>query len=225
MNLKVAPLAISLLGFVCAVAAVPASATLASPPPADTYTYNIAIPDLSDGGSAQFTFSITNGWFGDPTSTWAGYSDSGSPLTNGSLALVTTTSGSSLPGGDNDLTEILLDYTDGSGNSAAFAFLEPGSFWSDPGTALSFNNGIPNSAYGLLYQDPADLSSQTWGDTNLGASYITIPGGDPPCDSCSITIDAQPTVTDTPEPSSLLLFGSGLLGFAAMAHRKIGLRV
>jgi hypothetical protein len=227
MNLKVAPLALSVLGLVCAVAAVPASATVAPPPPADTYTYNINIPDLSDAGSAQFTFSTTNGWFGDPSSAWAGFSYSGSPLADGSLNLVSTTSGSSQPGGDNDLTEILLDYTDGSGNSAAFAFLENAAFWGAPGSALSFNNGAAGSAYGLIYQDPSDLTSQTWGFTNTGASFTTWLNGvqtDPPCDSCSITIDAEPPVTDTPEPGSLLLFGSGLLGLAGMVRRKIGLR-
>jgi hypothetical protein len=50
-----------------------------------------------------------------------------------------------------------------------------------------------------------------------------IAAGDTVTDTYSATVDVTPNVSPTPEPGTLVLFGSGLLGVAGLIRRKVRL--
>ena len=50
-----------------------------------------------------------------------------------------------------------------------------------------------------------------------------IAAGDTVTDTYSATVDVTPNVSPTPEPGTLVMLGSGLLGMAGLIRRKVRL--
>jgi hypothetical protein len=194
----------------------------------DLCSYVITMPTIVNGvetsSTAQFDITFANGPFGAMGSNLVSYSFSGSPLPGGSADSegypIAWTSATETISNSQDL-ELVLEYSDGGGNLLAFDFIEPYSFWSLTGQQ-SFASDAGVTAYGLQYYDPNNPSNEVWGTTNVGSSYFYVADGavsDPVCDQCSVSVSA---VTVTPEPGSLWLLGTGLVGLAGMMRRKLG---
>jgi hypothetical protein len=122
------------------------------------------------------------------------------------------------------LTSIFLS---GGAGSGAFHFDGDGAC-TGTYTAISFGPApaqCPGSAF--TSTDPADYGS-------AGASFSGICGGSHDCGTVNVSLangastwfDLEGKITATqisgvPEPGTLVLFGSGLLGLAGLVHRKL----
>jgi hypothetical protein len=179
MKIKFGFFALPLLALAGVVAATPAFASNYSGPEEYTYTFSLPAVTTADGtGSpSAFTISFYDGAFGAAGAQYdstLGYNSTAIPLANGVQYAVGWTSGYTDITKDADLTEMLIQYSDGGAHILSFAFLEPNSFWATTGTNLSFNNGAADSAYGWLYYNwYIDPNTSNWGNTNIGASYST----------------------------------------------------
>lgn len=137
----------------------------------------------------------------------------GSPLSGYSPYSISWTS----TGGTPLDSEIMVQFVDSTNDYLAFTFIEPDSFWATTGTNVTFPVGV--DVYALLKFPNIPTGPEQWGTTQEGAMY-----GDPtPCTGCTVTTTATPTAT--PEPASLLLFGSGLAGIAGFVRRKLTARI
>ncbi|MGO9097809.1 MAG: hypothetical protein ACLQGV_21610 [Bryobacteraceae bacterium] len=91
--------------------------------------------------------------------------------------------------------EVVLAYSDGSGDLIVFAMMEPNSFWATLG---------PQN---FASADPPTVASP-------GAGWEYLPGLDPGCLNCSVNTSA------TPEPGAFGLLASSLGGLILMLRRR-----
>jgi hypothetical protein len=216
--MRISPFRVSLFALICALAAVPASASPVTP---YEYSYVISIPTLGGTSGATLTLDWAPVPLNPQGTGGAIYSSlTGSPESGYSLADYSWTIAYDPTTAVYD-SEIFAEFEDGSNDYIAYTFIEPESFWDTAGTDLSFPVGDTVTDAFLQWPDPA-LGTPVYGATTTGANYTTFT--DPPCTGCSIDIAATPYVTPIPEPSSILLLGSGLAGLAGMIRRKIVMR-
>jgi hypothetical protein len=91
--------------------------------------------------------------------------------------------------------EVILRYSDGSGDQIVFTMMEPNTFWATLGPQT------------FASMDPPTVASP-------GADWDYFPGTDPGCLNCSVNTSA------TPEPGSFGLLAISLGGLILMLRRR-----
>ncbi len=178
-------------------AALPAWA-ISTVPSLPTYDYTLNLPELqpTDGGYQETgsTFQLEFSWIG-PMQT-----DSSGPLSCCTV-LGSPVAGYNFSGSvfTTDLTdtdpEVILRYSDGSGDLIVFAMMEPNSFWATLGPQT------------FASADPPTVASP-------GAGWEYLPGLDPGCSNCSVNTSA------TPEPGAFGLAAISLTGLILTLRRR-----
>jgi hypothetical protein len=80
---------------------------------------------------------------------------------------------------------------------------------------------VPGNSFGSLAGDNLFIGIQDTSAVNIGAIVISTFSGGYPWDN-DFAIDAVSFNYTTPEPTSLVLLGSGLIGVASLVRRKMG---
>lgn len=207
--------------------------TLAGRPAmADTWTLGTDLTAQgtlnASGGNFTLTFTITNN-----SGTDAGIYDFSLQLTGGNGTIVTTSkggTGSAIAGFEEfDDTK----QNNGSGNtcnttsnsgwlcvdfSGGFATIPSGGSltWTFAGT---YGDGTPVSVLDLMAQGCFDTSDTFDAQQGPGEDIQNCPfNGD---NTFNISAPGTPDNNQVPEPGSLMLFGTGLLGMAGFVRRKL----
>jgi hypothetical protein len=93
-------------------------------------------------------------------------------------------------------------------------------FFCSGGTGLAIGSGhIYNWEWAITLASPGDLFLNS-NEASIKASFVTAAGGNGGITSEDITLTPG-TVVPTPEPSSLILLGTGALGIAGILKRKL----
>ena len=102
---------------------------------------------------------------------------------------------------------------DGTGNG----------FFCSGGTGLAVGSGdVYNWEWAITLASPSDLFTAA-GEASIKASYVTTASGTSNAGITSEDITLQPgstTFSSTPEPSTLMLLGTGALGIAGAIKRR-----
>ncbi|MFI5116687.1 MAG: PEP-CTERM sorting domain-containing protein [Terriglobales bacterium] len=208
MKTRIASL--SLLTIACLVLAV-------APAMADTYT-NGPINGTADGWTINFGFTVSDsftlaGTDNTVTAFHFNYWDSSSTdlLTTADLQLGTTSFGGSA-------TTVAFTNTFLGTNQYGFNLYQADA----TGLTIPWSGGAGYATLGnACTTSGCSVSTPIYWDENSGAStaYENTLGSIP---SESFTISGSGgTVGPTPEPSSIMLFGSGILGLAGVLRRKL----
>jgi hypothetical protein len=120
-------------------------------------------------------------------------------------------------GGDGSISQTISD-TAGSHYNLSFWFASVGDNPSD--FSVSWDNTVL-----LSLTNPNTGSTYTqfsFNVTGTGSDTLTFTGGDDPAWMALDNISVTPVTGSTPEPSSILLLGTGILGLGGIARRKLG---
>lgn len=136
-----------------------------------------------------------------------------------------------IPAGDADRTNYvnqLIGMTPGttgtalgqtfSRSSNVFGSL-PTAVWAADGTGTTINLGVDQFSYLLAKYDGPNYGSEVWFVGDLSGS-ITIPANGGKYGLSGWTLFGPGDAAPVPEPGSMLLLGSGVLGVAGVLRRK-----
>lgn len=147
------------------------------------------------------------------TETYGGATYSG---TAGSIIIAQAPGGSGSTqdytfGGANGSTD---SFTTGDLLSLSFTLANGDVFNATGGCNVQFNSTTLNGLFGCSFPTVNGISVNSFGTTSYG---LNIPGG-----SAGGTVRIGPGVAVTPEPSTFILWGTGLLVLGAIFRKKLG---
>ncbi len=190
----------------------------------NTYAWTIIDTGVPNCCSIADSFTVTNSTVTGATFyTWTFAGDV--PATVNWAITTAPFGGTTLGSGTANLTDTFLFANGGYNvNSDSFSIpaltLAAGTYW------LQLGSATDTAANGdFIYWDENDGPSQAW-DSFFGPGPITPANSSGFCSSgnasgeCSQSFYITGTTSTTPEPSSLLLMGSGLIGVAGTIRRK-----
>ncbi len=213
---------LSLLTIACLVLAV-------APATADTLYSNGAYNGTNDGWTINFGFSVSDSF---TTPSDARIEDlhivywdvsSSDLLTTVDMALGSTSFGGT-PQTLTGVTNTLL----GTNQYGYFLYRADYSFadipWSGSGY-MTLSNACSTSGCSIsnpIYWDENSGPSTAYENTigSIPSEAFTLTGST--CQGCGCFADGSPACGGSPEPSSILLFGSGILGLVGILRRKLG---
>ncbi len=137
------------------------------------------------------------------------FSFTGSGITASGTLTATQVSGS----------EFMVTSISGMQNGASMTLLAPGTYGSNDNEIFSTKPFLNTAGVGFslsggttdynIYFDPSTVA------------YMECNSSMGPCSAVGSGVAIKGTLTEVPEPASLMLFGSGLLGLAGVARRKL----
>jgi hypothetical protein len=116
-------------------------------------------------------------------------------------------------------SEYLVTSISGMQNGAAMTLLAPGTFGGNDNEIFSTKPFVDESGVGFTLSG-GTTDYNVYFDPNNGNS-MECNSAAGKCSALGSGVAVQGTLTEVPEPASLMLFGSGLLGLAGVARRKL----
>ena len=171
--------------------------------------FSLAVPSAQASETEyQITLAETYAYPAGPTTTT--YSGTGSII----IAQAPGGSGSTQDytfGGASGSTD---GYTTGDLISLSFTLNDGAIFNATGGCNVDFNGTTLNSIFNCSFPAEIGMTINSFGTTSYG---LNIPGG-----SAGGTVSIGPGVAIAPEPSTWILWGTGLLAFGVILRKKVG---
>jgi PEP-CTERM motif len=183
---------------------------------------NGAINGTTDAWTINFGFTVSDSFTLGSASTVSGLSF-GAWLTPGDILESAEVSITSSEFGGTSFFDGVVNFSQGGCSSNQFGFnvctetgsfsgpaLNAGTYW------LNLNNAVVNTGDPIYWDEnsgPSSASQNSLG--TIPSESFTLLGGSGGPGSTG------PSSTSTPEPSSIMLFGSGILGLAGVLRRKL----
>lgn len=137
------------------------------------------------------------------------FSFSGTGITSSGSLTATLVSGN----------EYLVTSISGMQNGASMTLLAPGTYGANDNVIFSSKPFL--DSFGLAFVLSSGLTDYNIYFDPLNSTYLECNSAAGPCNAIGTGTVIKGSLTEVPEPGTLLLLGSGLVGLAGMARRKL----